>query len=144
MNNNKTASIRYTYAQKYNGHTLDMLKNTGHLNTRLPFCSLEIPPRTLSRDDNELFHVVDVTKQKDSRYKQVIKLRIITNTNRGVNVTIPYDDNLHQKYLDLRFLIRNNDAVYVNFNKLYVQGSKMNYELMLIAYDFKIIHYEEI
>ena len=142
MNNNEITPIRYNYATDVNEHTRNRLKNNRTTNTRLPFCSLEISPRTLSRDDAEMFHVVDAIRQKNARYKNVLRLRIITNTNRGVNVTIPCDDILHQKYLDLRHLIRNNDAVYVKFPKIYVQGSKFHYELMLIAYDFKIINYE--
>ena len=144
MKDNNVTPIRYNYATDINENTQNMLKKNAHHNTILPLCSLEIEPKSLSRDNDAIFHVVDALKQKNFSGHDVIRLRIITNTNRGVNVTIPCDNTgiMYEKYLDLRFLIRNNDAVYVTFPKMYVQGSKFHHELMLISYDFKIINYE--
>ena len=141
MNNNKSKLDEYTCVSNLDKDAKDKLDKG--LNThRLPFCSIEIPTNLLSYDSQTQYHVVDATRQKNAKGKQVLKLRILIKEHRGVTVTIPYTDTLHQRYLDLRYLIRNCYAVHVRFPNLYVQGSVRPHELMLIAYSFNIIYYE--
>lgn len=143
MMDNEITPTRYTYAKDVNDATASKIKKTAYTNMRLPLCTLEIATEKLSRDNDCAFHVVDAMKRKNSMGRQVIILRIITNTNRGVNVIIPCENNdiLYDKYIDLRFLIRNKDSVYIEFPSIYVQGSKFRHELMLVAYDFRITNY---
>lgn len=70
----------------------------------------------------------------------VIRIRVITSSKRGVNVNIPLHDSeeLYDKYRHLRFLILNSDRVMVAFDDLYVCGSPFHRELYLRSYDFFI------
>jgi hypothetical protein len=141
MNNHNSKPDEYTCVSNLDKEAKDKL-NAGLNTHRLPFCSIEIPTNLLSHDGHTLYHVVEATKQKNAKGKPVLKLRILIKECRGVTVTIPYTDTLHQRYLDLRYLIRNCYAVHVRFPNLYVQGSVRPHELMLIAYNFNIIYYE--
>ena len=123
-------TIRYNYASDVDDST-KQLALQARLSTRLPLCTLPISSKDLTPDGSEWFHVVDAFSDITATKQKVIRLR-------GVNVTIPSSDILHQKYLDLRFQIRNTDYVLISFSELYVMGSPSHHELCLRAYDFKI------
>jgi len=130
-------TIRYNYASDVDDSTKQLALQS-RLSTRLPLCTLPISSKDLTPDGSEWFHVVDAFSDITATKQKVIRLRVITNSHRGVNVTIPSSDILHQKYLDLRFQIRNTDYVLISFSELYVMGSPSHHELCLRAYDFKI------
>lgn len=109
-------------------------------NNRLPLVSLPITNESLMKNRALGLHAVEAKTILDSFKKRNIKIRIITNTGRGANVLIPCDSNaMYQKYLDLRFQIRNRDYVEVLFDEMYVVGSKIHFEIFLKAFDFKIV-----
>ena len=106
-----------------------------NINTTLPCVSVETRANVLSKDGTEWLHAVEADRDGEN-----IKIRIITKDNRGVNVVISNarDRILYNKYRDLRFLIRNNDAVYVTFPQLKVMAIKNVRGLYLLAHDFKV------
>lgn len=107
---------------------------------RLPLVSLPITNESLMKKNTVGLHAVEAKIVYDSRKNRFIRVRVITNTTRGANVLIPCDSNsLYQKYLDLRFQIRNRDYVEVLFQNMYVVGSKIQSEIFLKAFDFKIV-----
>jgi hypothetical protein len=75
----------------------------------------------------------------------VIRVRIITPKNGGLNIMIPMRESvaLYEKYRDLRTLIRNSDTVLVTFPELYLKASPYGKQLFLLAYDFKVRNPEE-
>ena len=130
-------ALRYDFTSDVDDST-KQLALQGKLSTRLPLVTLPISVEDLTPDGSVWFHIVDAFSDVTKTKQRVIRLRVITNSHRGVNVTIPSSDILHQKYLDLRFQIRNMDYVMITFPELYVMGSPFHHELCLRAYDFKI------
>lgn len=112
----------------------------GKYNSRLPFCYLSVPPEILSPDGSVWLHAVEALKTNHKVYSSVLRVRVITNTHRGVTVTVPIlTRTMYLKYLDLRFRIRNSDLVLITFPELYVSGSPYNKkEIYLNASDFKV------
>lgn len=108
------------------------------IDSRLPFTDVEIPTSILTQNASNYIHAVEADREGDN-----IKIRIIVKQQqgiRGVNVVIPHarDRIMYQKYRDLRFLIRNQDAIYVTFPKLYVMALRNVRGLYLMAHDFKV------
>ena len=105
------------------------------IDTKLPFTDIALSTDALSVNGRDYVHAVEADRDGDN-----IKVRIITKNHRGVNVVIPRanDRILYQKYRDLRFLIRNNDAIYVTFPVLHVMALRKVRGLYLMAYDFKV------
>ena len=107
---------------------------------RLPLVSLPISNESLMKKRTHGLHAVEAKLVYDSRKNRFIRIRVITNTTRGANVLIPCDSNaMYQRYLDLRFQIRNRDYVEVLFKDMFVIGSKIQSEIFLKAFDFKIV-----
>lgn len=130
-------ALRYNFTSDVDESTKQSALQ-GKLDTRLPLTTLPISLEDLTPDGSVWFHVVDAFADVTRTKQKVIRLRVITNSHRGVNVTIPSNSILHQKYRDLRFQIRNTDYVMITFPELYVMGSPFHHELCLRAYDFKI------
>lgn len=108
--------------------------------SRLPLTSLAIPPRALSPENSIWLHCVEATKDKVGKHTYMIRIRVITNTHRGVNITINcHTKEMYEKYLDLRFQVRNSDYVLVTFPDIFVITSRhTNRELYLYTNDFFI------
>lgn len=104
---------------------------------RFPLRALPISPDNLSVDGSEWLQTVDAVKVN----KELIRIRVITKEQRGVNVTIPcISKTLYEKYLDLRFQIRNSGKVLITFPELYIRASGYKNELYLVAHDFKVLN----
>lgn len=131
-------TLRNNYLSDLDELTKALLYQEGAFNSRQPLCSLTVPPSAISPDGTEWLHSVDAIKKKT--HHDMLCIRVITNTHRGVNVLIPLNTvEMYYKYLDLRFQIRNQDKVLVTFPKLYVQSSSHGRgELYLLSYDFKV------
>lgn len=83
--------------------------------------SLIIPPSAISPNGTEWLHCVEVTKTK-----QLIKLRVITKYNQGVNIQIPmyvYNPEVKEKYKELRYKVRNYDHVEITVPCMQVRCS---------------------
>lgn len=134
---------RYTYASECDKEQLTPDEEYAckfHRYNRLKLKTIPISPKELSFDDTEYLHAVEAIKID----KYSIRIRVITNTYRGVNITIPYiSETLYHKYLDLRFQIRNTDKVLITFPEIYITGSSRQGELFLLAYDFKLYNPNE-
>lgn len=131
-------TVSEQYLSDLDTQTRSQLKQ-GSYNSRLSFRSLSIPPTAISTDGSEWLHCVEAIKEKIEN-RHVMRLRVITNTHRGVTITIPiYGQDMNLKYLDLRFKIRNSDTVLVTFPDIFVTASRrVCNELYLRANDFKI------
>lgn len=127
--------LRYNYAKDIDTNYSQSGKV--YFASRLSFCTLELKPSAISPENSEWLHCVSATKDKDK-----LRLRVITNTHRGVNVTVPCrTDSMYYKYLDLRYQIRNQENVQITFPAIYVNtSSHNNRELYLLAYDFKLMN----
>lgn len=128
--------LRYNYAKDSD---TDLLQTASDIkfSSRLPVCALELKPAAISPENSDWLHCVSATKNENK-----IRLRVITNTHRGINVTVPcLADAMYYKYLDLRFQIRNCEYVQITFPAIYVKASSHNKrELYLLAYDFKMMN----
>jgi len=131
-------TVSEQYLSDLDTQTRSMLQQ-GFYNSRLSFRVLNIPPTAISADGSEWLHCVEAIKEKIDNH-HVMRLRVITNTHRGVTITIPVNGkDMNMKYLDLRFKIRNTDTVLVTFPELFVTTSRrVCNELYLRANDFKI------
>lgn len=105
--------------------------------SRLSVNTIELKPSAISPDGTQWLHCVEAIRHGDK-----LRLRIITNKHRGINVTIPYHtDAMYYKYCDLRFQVRNSDRVMITFPALFAKASShRRNELYLLAYDFKILN----
>lgn len=103
---------------------------------RLPLVSIRLQSDALTGDS--YLHAVEATLDRNGENQPIIRIRVIVN-NRGMNVSIPCESEaMHQKYLDLRFQIRNADYIRVCFDEIFVIASKQPGELYLLAHDFKL------
>ena len=108
------------------------LMTQGRINSRLPLRTLPLQASALT--GSKWLHAVEATIDGDK-----IRIRVIVR-NRGINVTVPCNSKaMYQRFLDLRFRIRNMDEVLVTFDELYVQPCCYggHIDLFLLAYDFK-------
>lgn len=129
-------SVRYDYLRDLDDETKLTLQKQASFNSRMPVCFIKIPSCAISQDGTEWLHCVEATKNKN-----IVHIRVITNTNRGVNIMIPCNTKeMYYKFLDLRFHVRNQDKVLVTFPELYIQTSVRNRELYLRSYDFKVFN----
>ena len=131
------ARLRYDYAKDVDAATAAVARISS-IDSRLPLTSVPVAPETISVDGSQWFHAVDAFADKSATGQPVIRVRVIIDSHRGVNVTIPRTELLYHKFRDLRFQIRNSDCVMVTFPELYVMGSAFRHELCLRAYDFKM------
>ena len=124
---------RYDFLKNSDEHSYD----NSYFLARLPVNTLEIPPSAISPDGTQWLHCVEAVKQDDK-----LRLRIITNTHRGINVTIPCTTlDMHYKYCDLRFQVRHSERVMITFPKIFIRSSlHRGNEIYLLAYDFKILN----
>ena len=128
------SSLRYDYLHNLDADTKANLQMQSAFNARLPLVALTIKPNAISPDDNEWLHCVEATKRNNRIY-----IRVITNTDRGVNIMIPCNTvEMYYKFMDLRFQVRNRDKVMVTFPELYVSHSGRKQELYLRSSDFKL------
>lgn len=103
---------------------------------RLPLVSIRLQSDALTGDS--YLHAVEALLDRNEEHQPIIRIRVIVN-NRGMNVSIPCESEaMHQKYLDLRFQIRNTNYVGVCFDEIFVIASKQPGELYLLAHDFKL------
>lgn len=103
---------------------------------RLPLVSIRLQSDALTGDS--YLHAVEALLDRNEEHQPIIRIRVIVN-NRGMNVSIPCESEaMHQKYLDLRFQIRNTNYVGVCFDEIFVIASKQPRELYLLAHDFKL------
>jgi len=106
---------------------------------RLPLCTISISTNAISHDGSQWLHCIEATKTKVAPDKYVARLRVIINTNRGVNVSVPLDsEEMFIKFEDLRFSIRNSNWVSINFERIFVTASPSRFrEICLTAYNFQ-------
>lgn len=129
-----SSSLRYDYLHNLDADTKATLQMQSAFNARLPLVALTIKPSAISPDGTEWLHCVEATKRNNNIY-----IRVITNTDRGVNIQIPCNTvEMYYKFMDLRFQVRNQDKVLVTFPKLFVAHSGRKQELYLRASDFKL------
>lgn len=103
---------------------------------RLPLVCIRLQSDALTGDS--YLHAVEALLDRNGEHQPIIRVRVIVN-NRGMNVSIPCaSEAMHQKYLDLRFQIRNTNYVGVCFDEIFVIASKQPGELYLLAHDFKL------
>lgn len=103
---------------------------------RLPLVSIRLQSDALTGES--YLHAVEALLDRNGEHQPIIRVRVIVN-NRGMNVSIPCESEaMHQKYLDLRFQIRNTNYVGVCFDEIFVIASKQPGELYLLAHDFKL------
>lgn len=103
---------------------------------RLPLVSIWLQSDALTGDS--YLHAVEALLDRNGEHQPIIRIRVIVN-NRGMNVSIPCASKaMHQKYLDLRFQIRNADYIRVCFDEIFVIASTQPRELYLLAHDFKL------
>lgn len=103
---------------------------------RLPLVSIRLQSDALTGES--YLHAVEAMLDRNGENQPIIRIRVIVN-NRGMNVSIPCESEaMHQKYLDLRFQIRNTNYVGVCFDEIFVIASKQPGELYLLAHDFKL------
>lgn len=133
-------SLTDSYLKDYESPLTSDLESRLRYSSRMALKVLQVPPEAISPDGKEWLHCVEVTKDKISKTSSLIRIRVITNTHRGVNITVRCNSPLmNMKYLDLRFQVRNSDEVWVTFPELYITASHLgNRELYLTATDFKI------
>ncbi len=133
-------TIRDSYIKDFDMDIPYDLERDTRFDSRLPLHVLEIPPEAISPDGTKWLHCVEVTKNKVDTDIYLIRIRVITNTHRGINISVRCDSPLmNLKYLDLRFQVRNSDRILVTFPQLFVSSScQENRELYLRANDFKI------
>ena len=105
--------------------------------SRLSVNTIELNPSALSPDGTQWLHCVEAVRHGD-----LLRLRIITNKHRGINVTIPCTSPaMYYKYCDLRFQVRNSERVMITFPALFAKSSShRRNELYLLAYDFKLLN----
>lgn len=105
--------------------------------SRLSVNTIEIKPSAISPDSTQWLHCVEATRRGD-----LLRLRIITNQHRGINVTVPCTtEAMYYKYCDLRYQVRNSERVTITFPALFAKASShRRNELYLLAYDFKILN----
>ena len=133
-------TLRNTYFKDYDIDIDYDLEHDVKFCSRLPLRIIEIPPESISPDDTPWLHCVEVTKDKIDANSSLIRIRVITNTHRGVNINIRCSSPLmNLKYRDLRFQVRNSDRVLVTFPELFITASKFDdRELYFTANDFKV------
>lgn len=103
---------------------------------RLPLVCIRLQSNALTGES--YLHAVEAMFDRNGEHQPIIRIRVIVN-NRGMNVSIPCaSEAMHQKYLDLRFQIRNADYIRVCFDEIFVIASKQPGELYLLAHDFKL------
>lgn len=103
---------------------------------RLPLVCIRLQSDALTGES--YLHAVEALLDRNRENQPIIRIRVIVN-NRGMNVSIPCaSEAMHQKYLDLRFQIRNADYIRVCFDEIFVIASKQPGELYLLAHDFKL------
>lgn len=103
---------------------------------RLPLVCIRLQSDALTGES--YLHAVEATLDRNGENQPIIRIRVIVN-NRGMNVSIPCESEaMHQKYLDLRFQIRNADYIRVCFDEIFVIASTQPRELYLLAHDFKL------
>jgi len=128
------SSLRYDYLHNLDADSKAYLQMQSAFNARLPLIAIKVPPTAISPDGTECLHCVEATKRNNRIY-----IRVITNTDRGVNIMIPCNTvEMYYKFMDLRFQVRNRDKVMVTFPELYVSHSGRKHELYLRASDFKL------
>lgn len=127
--------MRYEYLNDSNQKFDEFLKERINFNSSLPLHILEVPTMAISPLNSEWVQCVEARKEKE-----LLRLRIISNTYRGVTVTVPCNgESMYLKYRDLRFLVRNNSKVLITFPKVFIQKSIYGMRnLYLLAYDFKV------
>lgn len=129
-------SLRYDYLTEADEKPQSASPRQSVFYSRLPVNTLAIPPEAISQDGTQWLHCVEAIRDDN-----LLRIRVITNTYRGISVTVPMrSDDMRLKYLDLRFQVRNSDCVLVTFPKLFVRASPHgSREMYLTARDFKII-----
>lgn len=114
-------------------------ESVGRYNSRLSMKELNLSPDALSPDYDEYLHVVEVTQTKKGQVTYEIILRVITKMHRGINIHIPcYTNEMYEKYLDLRYQVRNRDYVLVTFPYIKIRSSSRERELYAYTSDFKV------
>lgn len=133
------SSLRYDYLRDLDAETRTELQKESAINSRLALCTLQVPPSAISPDGSEWLHCVEAIKKNNKAY-----IRVITNTNRGVNIMVPcHTTEQYYKLMDLRFQVRNQDKVLVTFPELFIAHSGRRNELYLRTHDFKVFGYEK-
>ena len=131
-------SLRYNFLRDVSPETLKTLELC-QMNSRNSFKNLYIGMEAISPKGGKWIHAVETLRDYNSLGEPVIIIRVIAESHRGLNVTIPCtSDAMIAKYLDLRYLIRNTDRVLVSFFGLCVTGSPRPREIFLKAGDFKV------
>lgn len=108
---------------------------------RSRLCSLSLDPKGISPYLDGSLHCVESTVEKSSRGDYVLRLRVITNSHGSVRITVPINSDYdYQRFLILRFNIRNSDAVFITVDDLEVRLSPNGFhELYLFAKDYTVI-----
>lgn len=114
-------------------------KNVGKYCSRIPVTQVKLSPDVLSPENDIYLHAVEVTIKKKNEVLYEIIVRVITNMGHGMNVHIPcYTDEMYEKYIDLKYQVRNDDYVLVTFPYIEIGASICNFELFAKASDFKV------
>jgi len=137
---------RHDFISDLDEVTKDNLKLTGRPDARLK--SIPIDPGILRYNGDNYLVATDVTREKPKRrrvleeHEHIIRLHVLSDVEgyvQAFNVVIPCDSDVeHQKYLDLKYQIRNTERVKVTFKNLRVSASIVGHALYFKADDYKV------